>query len=93
MNENLTQILRQRFNVRNITLDSEIPSDIAVVLMNGVLDSLSADENLNLDNFIKNGGNLFMGQNRLSIDIQTQQATPITSNIFDLLSNYGFTIE
>ena len=93
MNENLTQILRQRFNVRNITLDSEIPSDVSVVLMNGVLDSLTTDENSNLDNFIKNGGNLFMGQNRLSIDIQTQQATPISSNIFDLLSNYGFTIE
>ncbi len=93
VNENLTQILRQRFNVRNITLDSEIPSDISVVLMNGVLDSLTSDENLNLDNFIQNGGNLFIGQNRLSIDIQTQQATPIASNIFDLLSNFGFTIE
>ena len=92
-NENIIQVLRQRFSVRNITLDSPISSDISVILMNGVTDSLSLPERENLENFISNGGNLIIGQNRLSIDIQTQQATPIESDIFDFLKNYGFDIK
>ena len=92
-NENIVQILRQRFNVRNITLDSVIPADISTILMNGVSDSLSVDERLNLEDYVANGGNLIIAQNRLNVDIQTQQVTPITSDIFEFLSNYGFQIE
>jgi len=92
-NENIIQVLRQRFNVRNVTLDSPISSDISVILMNGVTDSLSLPERENLENFISNGGSLIIGQNRLSIDIQTQQATPIVSDIYDFLKNYGFDIK
>ena len=92
-NENIIQVLRQRFSVRNITLDSPISSDISVILMNGVTDSLSLPERENLENFISDGGNLIIGQNRLSIDIQTQQVTPIVSDIFDFLRNYGFDIK
>jgi ABC-type uncharacterized transport system involved in gliding motility auxiliary subunit len=92
-NENIMQILRQRFNVRNIILDSVVPADIAVILLNGVSDSLSIDERTNLKNYVENGGNLIVAQNRLTVDIQTQQATPIVSDIFELLGNYGFQIE
>ena len=92
-NENIVQILRQRFNVRNIGLDSVVPTDIAVILLNGVSDSLSVDERKNLENYVENGGNLIIGQNRLTVDIQTQQATPIVSDIFQLLGKYGFQIE
>jgi gliding-associated putative ABC transporter substrate-binding component GldG len=92
-NENIVQILRQRFNVRNITLDSVVPLDISTVLLNGVSDSLTIDERENLENYVANGGNLIIAQNRLNVDIQTQQATPITSDIFEFLSNYGFQIE
>jgi gliding-associated putative ABC transporter substrate-binding component GldG len=92
-NENIVQILRQRFNVRNIGLDSVVPTDIAVILLNGVSDSLSVEERKNLENYVENGGNLIVGQNRLTVDIQTQQATPIVSDIFQLLGKYGFQIE
>ena len=92
-NENIVQILRQRFNVRNILLDSAIPGDISVVLLNGLSDSLNAEERMNLENYVDNGGSLIIGQNRLNVDIQTQQATPIASDIFDLLNKYGFSIQ
>ena len=92
-NEKITQNLEINFNVRKINLDSEIPLDIAVVLLNGVSDSLSADEYHNIEDYIKRGGNLLIAQNRINADIQTQQATPIVSNIFDLLTNYGLNIK
>jgi len=92
-NENIIQILRQRFNVQNIILDSAVPADVSVILLNGVSDSLSVNERQNLENYVENGGNLIIGQNRLAVDLQTQQATPIVSDIFELLGNYGFQIE
>jgi len=70
-NENIVQILRQRFSVRNITLDSAVPLDISTVLLNGISDSLSVDERQNLETYVENGGNLIIAQNRLNVDINT----------------------
>ena len=50
-------------------------------------------QELNLRTFISNGGNILFAQNRINVDIQTQRATPIESNIFDILSSYGLTIK
>ena len=92
-NQNLTQALNERYQVRpNLTLSSSVPENIDLLLINGVSDSISIEEQNNLINYISRGGNVFIGQNRISVDIQTQQAVPIQSNIFDLLSSYGLNI-
>ena len=92
-NENITHILRQHYNVRNITLDTEVSKDISLLILNGVTDSLSSDEYFNLKEFIDSGGNLLVAQNRLTANTETQQATPIESDIFTLLKDYGLGIE
>ena len=92
-NQNISSLLRQRYQVRNIVLDKPVPDEIDVILVNGVLDSLSADTKMNLVSFINRGGNIFFAQGRIDTDIQTQRATPVKSDIFDLLSNYGFQLE
>ena len=93
-NQNLIQSLNQRFNVQsNLNLSNKIPKDIKILIINGIEDSLSVTEEVNLRDFIANGGNIFIAQNRVDIDIQTQQAQAIQSNIFDILDTYGLSIE
>ena len=92
-NQNISDILRQQYTVRNVDIASEVPSDITTLLMHGVTDSLTTDEFANLSAFLERGGDLFINQNRVSVDIATQQANAIQSNIFDLLDSYGLHIE
>ncbi len=93
LNQNLTQSLNERYQVRpNLNLETTIPENIDIVLINGLSDSLSVEEEVSLREFIANGGNVFIAQNRINVDIQTQQAVPIQSNIFDILDSYGLTI-
>ncbi|GIS56692.1 MAG: hypothetical protein CM1200mP1_06300 [Candidatus Neomarinimicrobiota bacterium] len=69
------------------------PNDINAVLMAGVSDSLSLDENKNLTDYLERGGNLFLTQNRIKTNLQVQQAFPIESDIFSIIKKYGFSIE
>ena len=92
-NQNLSQSLNERYLTRpNLTLSNSVPDNIDLLLINGVSDSISIEEKNNLIDYISRGGNIFLAQNRISVDIQTRQATPIQSNIFDLLTSYGLTI-
>ncbi len=90
--ENISELLRQTYNVRNIDLAIEVSSEIEVILISGVEDSISIEEVNNLDAFIKRGGNIFIGQNRIKTDLQTQSAEEIQSNIFGFLERYGLGI-
>jgi gliding-associated putative ABC transporter substrate-binding component GldG len=90
--ENISQILRERYNVRNTNLSLPVSDDISLLLMNGVEDSLADDERQNLENFINRGGNLLLTQNRIKTDLATQQASPIVSDIFSVLELYGINI-
>jgi len=92
-NENISQLLRQRYTVRTTNLDQELSSDVSVILLNGLEDSLTKGEHQNLEDFIGRGGNLILAQNRIQTDLATQQANPIESNIFTLLDSYGLHIE
>jgi len=88
-NETISEILRQSYDVRPTNLDTSIPNDISVLLMNGVEDSLSVDEMQNLMGYLARGGNLFIAQCRIKSDLQTQSAEPVQSNIFSLLDVAG----
>ena len=92
-NENIFQLLRQRYTVRSTNLDQGISNEISLILLNGLEDSLTADERQNLEAYIDRGGNVFLAQNRIKTDLSTQQAQPIESDIFTLLDSYGLHIE
>lgn len=85
--------LRQRYAVRTVNLNKEIPSEIGVLLMSGVSDSLQSGEYTHLKSYLESGGNLFIAQSRVNPNLQTQQATVIQSNIFDLLDSFGLHLE
>ena len=53
-NENISQLLGQRYNVRNVNLAQEVADNISLILINGVEDSLKSDERQNLEDFINN---------------------------------------
>jgi ABC-type uncharacterized transport system involved in gliding motility auxiliary subunit len=88
----LSQKLRQRYEVRPIDISNEIPSNINVLIVTGVKDSLETESLTNLNNFLENGGNMFVAQNPLDIDLQTQKAEVFKSNVFDLLKPFGLSV-
>ncbi len=92
-NENITQLLQQSYNVKNIKLDEEIPDDISLLLVNGVEDSVSENEISNLKKFVSNGGNLFVTQSKVKADLQTLQGNIIQSNFFGILEEFGIKLE
>ena len=92
-NQSISELLKQTYDVRPVNLDNEVPVNIAVLLLSDVSDSLTQNQYSNLDNYLANGGNLFLAQNRIKTEIQTQTAEPIQSNIFALLEKYGITIK
>ena len=93
-NENLIRFLNERYTTRpNLNLSTAIPENIDILLFNGVSDSLDSIQESTLRSFIARGGNVFFSQNRINVDIQTQQANPIQSNIFSILDSYGLNIK
>jgi gliding-associated putative ABC transporter substrate-binding component GldG len=88
----LNQFLSQTYSVRPATLSSPIPYDIQLILMNGVLDSLSRDELYHLDQFLMRGGKLFLSQARQEASVQEGIAESIASNMYSFLEHYGLTI-
>ena len=93
-NENLTRFLNERYTTRpNLNLSTAVPENIDILLFNGVNDSLDSIQESTLRSFIARGGNVFFSQNRINVDIQTQQANPIQSNIFSILNSYGLNIK
>ena len=90
----MTRFLNERYATRpNLNLSNTIPENIDILLFNGIRDSLDAAQESNLRSFISRGGNVFFAQNRISVDIQTQQANPVQSNIFSILDSYGLSIK
>jgi len=55
-------------------------------------DSLDSNEKQNLLEYTNRGGNLLLTQNRIKTDLSTQQASPISSNIFEIIKQYGVNI-
>ncbi|MBC8214415.1 MAG: GldG family protein [Candidatus Marinimicrobia bacterium] len=92
-NDNITQLLRQSYNVKDIKLDTEIPNDISLLLVNGVEDSVSENEISNLKQFVAKGGNLFVTQSKIKADLQTLRGSVIQSNFFDVLGEFGLAID
>ena len=90
--QNIQNVLRERYNVRSVSLSDAVPSDISVILMSGIADSLTLNENANLKEYLNRGGNLFLAQNRVKTNLQLQQAVVIQSDIFSIIEPFGLQI-
>ena len=92
-NDNLSTQLREHYNFRTIQPNSEIPANIDVLLISGATDTLDSASFDRLTGFLESGKKILLAQSGVSTDLQSQQATPIQSNIFDLLSKYRFNLQ
>ena len=54
-NEGIKQILSESYQITTIPLSSAVPADVGVMIINGVSDSLTADELKNVKDFIDIG--------------------------------------
>jgi len=86
------EAIRQHYQLVQVTLDEEIPADINTLVFTGAVDSLSVVQLFNIDQFIMSGRSVLFFQDRIDADLQSQQARPIESNIFSMLSHYGVNI-
>ncbi len=96
-NQGINQLLSESYNIKDITMSSEVPSDIGVLIVNGISDSLTTDEFKYLKSFIDGGGNILIGQSRVDVELNQQmgffQGINVQSNIFSLINDYGVNIE
>ena len=83
--ENLTSQLNQHYNFRALNPKDKLPNNVDVILITGATDSIDTSAYSNLNEFLASGKKILLTQSGVNADIQTQQATPINSNIFDLL--------
>mgnify|MGYP000863841201 CR=1 FL=1 len=63
-----------------------------MLIVTGIKDSMETESFTNLDTFLNNGGHMFVAQNPLDIDLQTQKAEGFKSNVFDLLKPFGLSV-
>lgn len=88
----LIQFLNKTYQVRPASFKSPISRNVELILMNGVLDSLSMDELYHLDQFLMRGGKLFLSQARQEARVQEGIAESVASNIYSFLEHYGLNI-
>ena len=91
--ENIQTQLNQHYNFRSIDSKNSIPSNLDVLLVSGAIDTLDTLTISNLRSFLKSGKNIFFTQSGVFADIQTQQANPIESNVFDFLKEYDLDVQ
>lgn len=89
-NDQLAAQLREHYHFQNIDLTSEISPEIDVLLLSGAVDSVNTGVLQKISEFLNNGKSVFISQSAVLADIQTQQATPINSDILGFLQSYGF---
>ncbi|MDD2228942.1 MAG: GldG family protein [Candidatus Cloacimonetes bacterium] len=84
------EALQSNFNVIATDLFTP-PKQTEAMIFAGVMDSLSTTQLYNLDQYIMQGGNLVVMQDRVATD--GSSLFEIQSNIFPFLSNYGVDID
>ena len=83
------QFLSSNYQMEKTDLNAPVDSTITTMVVTSISDSLSNQQLYNLDQFLMHGGNLVIFQQTIDTDLQRQTASPIKSNIFDLLKHYG----
>ena len=93
VNDNLKLQLGRHYTIKDVDMSQPIPEDISALLVNGTVDSVDSNVLTQIDSFLSTGKGIFVAQNGVSTDIQTQQASIIESNIFTFLGKYGLNVE
>jgi len=91
--ENVTRLISERYSTRKIDLKDPVPEDINVILARGVTDTLSDSARTNLEDFLARSGNMILAQSHVNASLETQQASDIQSDMFDILTSYGLRME
>jgi ABC-type uncharacterized transport system involved in gliding motility auxiliary subunit len=91
--ENISTQLSQHYNFRALDLNADIPPNIDVLLVTAAVDSIDPKTIEKLNGFLESGKKIFLAQSGIQTDLQTQQATPIESNIFDFLNQYNLNLQ
>ena len=87
--QTLSSQLSEHYNFRKISLGDEIPDNVDVLLLSSTSDSIEDNTIQYIEKFLKSGKKVFFAQSGIKTDIQTQQAEPIESNVFQFLKNYN----
>lgn len=91
--ENVHRLISERYTVRRIDLANPVPAEINVILARGVTDTLSDSARINLEAFLARSGNMVLAQSQVNASLETQQASNIESDIFDILDSYGMHLQ
>ncbi len=91
--ESIRAQLSESYRVQQVSLTEAVAPTVNLLFVSGVTDSVSEDELMNLRDYIDRGGNLFLAQGKINASLQTQQGTPIISNLFEVLETYGVSLE
>ena len=93
VNDNLKLQLGRHYSIKDIDMSQPIPENISALLVNGTVDSVDENVLAQFDSFLGTGKGIFVAQNGVLTDIQTQQASIIESNIFNFLHKYRLIVE
>ena len=91
--QTLSSQLSEHYNFRKISLGDEIPDNVDVLLLSSTSDSIEDNTIQYIEKFLKSGKKVFFAQSGIKTDIQTQQAEPIESNVFQFLKNYNLDLK
>ena len=91
--QNLRSILAEGYEVRSVNLEENVPTDVDLLIMGGITDSVTGPELVSLMSYIWRGGSFLLAQNSVQVDLQTQRGSLIQSNIFEILKPFGLTLE
>ncbi|RLC44643.1 MAG: hypothetical protein DRH57_08985 [Candidatus Cloacimonadota bacterium] len=88
------EMLEKYYQVQDLTIieGETIPYDIETLIIAGVKDSLSDWDLFAIDDYIMNGGNVIVFQDRIDADLQNIRTNNIKTNLYDILSHYGVKI-
>jgi len=86
------QNIREHYDMVEVTLNEPVSANVKNLVFAGAVDSLTTQQLYNLDQYLMNGNTAIFFQPIATANLQTQSATKINSNIFDLLNHYGVKI-
>ncbi len=90
--QSIRYLLGKNYEISSSDLMTPIEPGVKTLVMAGVSDSLDVEQLYNIDQFVMNGGNLLVFQDRVSMDVQKGEAEEIHSNFFDLLEHWKINI-
>ncbi len=87
--QTMREMISESYELIDTKLEEPITIDTDALLITAVADSLSQEQLYNLDQYIMQGGNVLIFQDRVKADIQSASASVYESNFLNLLESYG----